>query len=137
MLKRKLQLMKEDISHMSKFISVRDLLAQVKAKLPKDTPIPSEATVLYSLAPPSRFSKSSQYYTGKINLKHAIQRRQLRSFHADFHYCNALFRYMQEMVIEPKENCLFISCDNKAKVDYSEPGTALSTGFRSKKSLIQ
>ena len=79
MLKRKLQLMKEDISHMSKFISVRDLLAQVEAKLPKDTPIPSEATVLYSLAPPRRFSKSSQYYTGKINLKHAIQQRQLRS----------------------------------------------------------
>ena len=35
------------ISHMLQFISICDLIAQVKAKLPKDTPIPSEATVLY------------------------------------------------------------------------------------------
>ena len=82
------------------------------------------------------FSKSSQYYTGKINLKHAIQRRLLRSFHADSHYCNALFRYMREMAIQHKENCLFVSCNDKAKVDYGEPGTALSTGVRVKKSLV-
>ena len=117
---------------MSQFISIRDLLAQVKAKLPKDTPIPSEATVLYSLAPPNRFSKSSQYYTGKINLKHAIQQRQLRSFHADFHYCNVLFQYMQEMVIEPKENCLFISCDNKAKLITVSPVLHFQQGLEVK-----
>ena len=40
------------------------------------------------------------------------------------------------MAIEHKENCLFVSCDDKAKVDYGEPGTALSTGVRGKKSLI-
>ena len=118
------------ISHMSQFISICDLIAHVKAKLPKDTPIPSEATVLYSFAPPNMFSKSSQYYTGKINLKHAIQQRHLISFHADSHYCNTLFSYMWEMTIEHKENCLFISCDNKAWVDYGEPGTALSTVVR-------
>ena len=42
---------------MSQFISICDLIAHVKAKLPKDTPIPSEATVLY-FAPPNMFSKS-------------------------------------------------------------------------------
>ena len=121
---------------MSQFISICDLIAKFKAKLPKDTPIPSEATVLYSFAPPNMFSKSSQYYTREINLKNAIRRRQLRSFHADSHYCNELFRYMREMAIEHKENCLFISYDNKAKVDYGEPGTALLTGVGGKKSLI-
>ena len=99
----------------------------LKQKLPKDTPIPSEATVLYSFSPPNMFSKSSQYYTGKINLKHAIQRRLLRSFHADSHYCKALFRYIQEMAIQHKENCLFFSCNDKAKVDYGEPGTPIVT----------
>ena len=43
---------------------------------------------------------------------------------------------MQEMAIEHKENCLFVSCDDKAKVDYAKPGTALTTGVRGKKSLI-
>ena len=76
---------RHDISHMPQFFRIRDHIAQVKAKLPKDTPIPSEATVLYLFA---------------------------------------------------TSNCLFVSCDNKAKADYSEPGTALSTGVRGKKSLI-
>ena len=43
---------------------------------------------------------------------------------------------MREMAIEHKENCLFISYDDKAKVDSGEPGTALLTGVRGKKSLI-
>ena len=43
---------------------------------------------------------------------------------------------MREMAIEHTENCLFVSCDNNANFDYSEPGTALSTGVRGKKSLI-
>ena len=135
LLKRKLQLTKEGMVHHMSHNVLIFVTSQPKSrqKLPKDTPIPSEATVLYSFSPPNMFSKSSQYYTGKINLKHAIQRRLLRSFHADSHYCNALFRYMREMAIQHKENCLFVSCNDKAKVDYGEPGTALSTGVRVKK----
>ena len=67
---------RHDILHMSQFISICDLIAQVKAKLPNDTPILSEATVLYLSASPKMFPKISQYYTWTINLKHAIQRRQ-------------------------------------------------------------
>ena len=43
---------------------------------------------------------------------------------------------MREMAIEHKENWLFVSFDDKANLDYGEPGTALSTGVRGKKSLI-
>ena len=32
--------------------------------------------------------------------------------------------------------CVLLSCDDKAKVDFGEPGAALSTGVREKKSLI-
>ena len=85
---------RHNISHMSQFISICDLITQVKAKLPNDIAILSEATVLYLSASPKMFSKTSQYYTWKINLRHAIQRRQLRSFRADSHYCHALFWYM-------------------------------------------
>ena len=87
------------IAHMSEFISTRDLIEQVKKDLPEGTPIPSETPVTFAFAPPNIHAKSPQYYTGKINLKHAIQ-RQLRAFHTDAHYCNALFRYMKEMAIK-------------------------------------
>ena len=32
--------------------------------------------------------------------------------------------------------CVLLSCDDKAKVDFGEPGAVLSTGVRGKKSLI-
>ena len=124
------------IAHMSQFISIRDLIQQVKFRLPNGTPIPSETTVIYLFAPPNVHAKSAQYYTGKVNLKHSIQRRQLRAFHTDGHYCNALFRYLREMAIMFRhENSIFISADDKAKVDYGEPGSLLSTGVRGKKSI--
>lgn len=75
---------------MSTFLSIADLILQAKDCLPHDTPIPSEATVIHAFAPPNIFSKTAQYYTGKINLKHTIQSRQLRAFHSDAHWCNAL-----------------------------------------------
>ena len=78
------------IAHMSKFISIRDVIEQVKKDLSERTPIPSETTTTFAFAPPNIHATSSQYYTGKINLKHAIQRRQLKAFHTDAHYCNVL-----------------------------------------------
>ena len=114
-----------------------DLIKQVKTKLPEDAAVPSEATVIYSFAPTNAFSRSPQYYTGKINLKHTIQRRQLRSYHTDSHWCNALYRYVREIAITQKESCIFLSCDDKAKVDFGESGALLSTGVRGKKSIVQ
>ena len=81
-------------------------------------------------------AKTAQYYTGKINLKFAIQRRQLRAYHSDPHCCNALFRYLREMAIIYRGEYVLLSCDDKAKVDFGEPGAVLSTGVREKKSLI-
>lgn len=124
------------VAHMSEFLSIPDLIRQVKEKLPVGTPVPSETTVLYAFAPPNTHAASAQYYTGKINLKHTIQRRQLRAYHTDAHWCNALFKYVREMAVLFKNHALFLSCDDKSKIDYGEPGTPLSTGVRGKKSIV-
>ena len=124
------------VAHMSEFLCIRDLINKVKERIPEGSPIPSQATVIHSFAPPNMHAKASQYYTGKINLKFAIQRRQLRAFHSDAHWCSALFRYLREMAIMYRGKCLLLSCDDKAKVDFGEPGSTLSTGVRGKKSLI-
>ena len=57
------------ISHMSEFLSICDLIQRVKGRVPNETPIPSEATVLYAFAPPNIHKSSSQYYTGKDQLE--------------------------------------------------------------------
>ena len=62
---------------MSKLVSIRDLIEQVKKDLQEGTSIPSETSITFVFVPPNIHVKSSQYYAGKINLKHAIQRRQL------------------------------------------------------------
>ena len=40
------------------------------------------------------------------------------------------------MAITYRGECVLLSCDDKAKVDFGEPGAVLSTGVRGKKSLI-
>ena len=82
------------IAHMSEFFSVRDLIEKVKARIPEGLPIPTLSTVIHSFVPPDMHAKRAQYYTGKINLKFTIQCRQLRAYHSDAHWCNALSRYL-------------------------------------------
>ena len=52
------------VSHMSEFLSIRDLINQVKEKIPEGSPIPSVSTVIHSFATPNMYAKISQYYTG-------------------------------------------------------------------------
>ena len=78
---------------MSAFISIRDQIDQVKKRVPPGTAIPSHSTINFAFSPPNIHSKSSQYYTGKVNLKHSIQRRQLRAHHTDLYYCSAMYTY--------------------------------------------
>ena len=71
------------VSHMSEFLSIRDLINQVKEKIPEGSPISSVSTVIHSFTPTNMYAKTSQYYTRKTNLKFVIQHRQLRACHTD------------------------------------------------------
>ena len=126
------------ITLMAEYLSVQDLIERVKEKLlaGSNVAIPSELTVIYTFAPPNMHKALVQYYTGRVNLKHTIQRRQLRSFHINAHCCAALFKYIQDMSIKFKETSLFLSCDDKAKIDHGEPCCTLSTGVRERKSIV-
>ena len=124
------------IAHMSEFISIRDLISKVSVKLPEGTPIPSESTVIHSFAPPNIHDKTAQYYTGRIKLKYGIQRRQLRAYHADAHWCNALYKYMRELAVIDRDKTVFVSCDDKAKVSFGEPGAAISSWVRGRQSIV-
>ena len=108
------------------------MIEQIKVKVSPYTPIPSETTVLYSFAPRNTFAASSQRYTCRLGIKHSIQRRQLRAYHIDAHYCNAIRKYSKEMASRFPDTTMYISYDDKAKIDFGEPGHVLSTGVRGK-----
>ena len=123
------------IAHMSQFLSVKDLISEVKKRIPPNAAIPSEATVDFAFAPRNVATLSARHYTGKINLRHKVQSRQLRNHHSDAHYCAAYYKYMREMAVNNKEDSILLSCDDKAKVLVGEPNLPISSGVRGKRSI--
>ena len=71
----------------------------------------------------------------RFEVQYKIQRCQLRLFHPDDHFCAALLKYMKHLAIKVRDDCIMFCYDDKAKVYLGEPGTVLSTGARSKKTL--
>ena len=76
------------IMHMAKYLGVQDLIERVKEKLPagSNVAIASESTAIYAFALPNMCKALTQHYMGRVNLKHTIQRCQLRSFHTGMHW---------------------------------------------------
>ena len=114
------------VSRICEFLSIPDLIKKVALRLPSDTKIRSEATVRYAFAPPNMHFRTSKYYTGIVNLKYVVQRRQLRAFHTD----------ARELAVIYREDSVFLSCDDKSKMDYGEQANVISTGVRGKKSVV-
>lgn len=103
-------------SHMSEFVSIRDLIQQTKSKCPPGTPVPSKALVRLQFTPTNPYSRSALCFTSKFAIQHKIQRRQLRVDHPDSHYCAALFKYFRSKAVESKSESIVFFCDDKAKI---------------------
>ena len=58
----------------------------------EDVPVPSVEWLRYQFAP--RSVRSPGRFTGALNVKRMIQRRQLHLNHIDNHYANAVFRFV-------------------------------------------
>ena len=82
------------VTHLGRAISVRDLVDQVKARCPENTPIPSVEWTHLQFWPKTPGAKSSIQYTGKFRMKFMVQQRQWRKSHVDSHYAAAIFRYI-------------------------------------------
>ena len=105
-----------DVAHMPIAISVPDLIQQVSKRLPPGTAIPSESWVRYQFWPRNRFSETAKKYTCRFDLTYKIQRRQLRKAHIDGRYCAVLFKYLKEMAVMFREQCLLIFLVDKSKI---------------------
>lgn len=121
---------------MSNYVSVRDLINDVKKDLPEDAKIPSESTVLFSFAPKNAYLKTSRLYKSKVPLQFKIQTRQLRVSHQDDHFRAAQYKYMRQFAQKYQENVTFLSVDDKSKVEFGEPGQYVASGVHGKKSVV-
>ncbi|CAG2220390.1 unnamed protein product [Mytilus edulis] len=86
--------------------------------------------------PHSPNANTAKLYKSKILLQFKIQTRQLRDSHQDDHYCSAIFKYKGQFAIKFRDCCKLLCIDDKAKIDFGEPGMAVSSGVRGKKSIV-
>ena len=117
-------------AHLSKWISLKEMIRDAKELCPEQTPIPSASLVRLQFSPRNPYLHSALNFTSRINVQYTIQRRQLRQEHPDDHFCAAQFLYLKHKAIEVNEHGALICCDDKAKVPYGKPGVFVSTGVR-------
>lgn len=95
-----------------------------------EAPIPSESTVLFS------FIKTARLYKSRVPLQFKVQTRQLRVSHMDEHYCAAQFKYLRCYAQKHKTESNLLCIDDKVKIDFGEPGQAIASGVRGRKSIV-
>ena len=80
------------VMHMATAISTRDLMEQDGERLPEDIPVPGESWLRLQFCPKNTSYAAACHYTGKLDIKHMVQARQLSHNHVDSHYAAAQFR---------------------------------------------
>lgn len=110
---------------------LREIISQkLKEKHPGEVPIPSLEWIRLQFLPCNPYTATALRYTGKFNVKYAVQCRQLRHEHPDSKYVAVILRYAKEFAVLHSEYMLMISVDDKAIVPIGEPHQPVSTGVR-------
>ncbi|XP_065929132.1 uncharacterized protein [Magallana gigas] len=119
-----------DTQYMPFAMSVEDLRNQIIKRLPEGTPAPSTSWIRLNFCPSNPMHNSAQNYTGKFNVKFAVQQRLLRVQHADLPYGKHQFYLLKDFACKWRDHVVLQSLDDKAIVPIGEPGQAVSTGVR-------
>lgn len=111
-------------------ISIDDLREQVKARLPPDAPTPSNSWIRLNFMPSNPMAKTAENYTGRFNVKFAVQQRLLRAQHEDAQFALHQFYMLKDMAVKYREFAYMQCLDDKAIVPIGEPYRPVSTGVR-------
>ena len=111
-------------------ISVEDLWQQVKARLPDDTPVPSNEWIRLQFWPSDPYTSRAMHHTGRFDIKFRVQSRLVRAEHPDSKYVAVQYKYLKHFAVKFREYCLMICLDDKANVPVGEPGRPQATGVR-------
>jgi len=123
-----------DVMYSSEAHSIPDLIAKATAvlekkivdgKLDKIPPIPCKEWVACQFVPNCAQRDAASKFTGRLDVKRAVQLRTLRKEHPDEHWVRALIRYYKEWMVELKHDKKFDGIeywgqDDKAKIPIGE-----------------
>ncbi len=124
------------VVHLAQAISVRDFHEQAIKECPPGVAIPSQEWLRLKFWPKSTHSKVSCHYTGRLNVKFCVQRRQWRLQHEDSHYAAAIFRYEREFLLKFRDQSTFVCLDDKHRVKIGNPGEPLAATERGRRVII-
>ena len=115
-------------------ISVCDLRniieERLHTKFPEEPMLPSVEWIRLQFVPRNPYSSNSLRYTGRFDVKFAVQVRQLCKSHPDSKYVMVLLKYAKEYAVTFSQHVTLVSVDDKAIIPIGEPGAAVSTGVR-------
>lgn len=116
-------------------ISIRDLREQICDRLTKkfpdeSKPIPSDEWIRLQFWPKNPYSSGALRYTGRFQVKYAVQARQMRKSHPDSKYVAVILQYVKSFAVQYRNHVLLLSVDDKAIVPVGEPEYPISTGVR-------
>ena len=124
------------VVHLAQAISIRDFHDQVVKACPVGVPIPSLEWLRLQFWPKSKHSRQSCHYTGRLDVKFSVQRRQWRLEHKDSHYAAAIFRCQREFAIKFRDHCVFACLDDKHRIKFGDPGSPLASTDRGRCVLV-
>ena len=122
----------DEVTYMTKEISVHDLVEQVAKRCPESTAIPSEQGVRLQFWPKNPRMKATSQYTKRLPVKITVHKRQFSQNHMDSHYCAAIFRYVCQYAVLFRDSSLFLRLDDKHRVKVGEPGAPVASAARGK-----
>ena len=122
------ELRHSQVVHLAKAVSVRDFRDQVAAKLPVNTPIPSNSYIPLQFMPARKDAKVAERYTGILNVKRMVQQRQWRKQHPDSHYAVCIFRY--HFALKTRDVSILVCADDKHWINVGEPSCPVASAER-------
>lgn len=129
------------VMHMPIAISVCNLRDIIIERLQKKhsnlPPLPSLEWIRLQFWPSNPYANQALRYTGRFQVKYAVQVCQLRKEHPDSRYVGNILKYVKEFAVLHKPFVCMLSVDDKAIVPVGEPGAPVSSGVRGhNKSLV-
>ncbi|KAK3097052.1 hypothetical protein FSP39_005923 [Pinctada imbricata] len=112
-------------------ISMRSLIETIAARLPLGSACPSVSWLRLNFWPSNPYTKAAMCYTGKFNVRYAVQQRLIRQKHPDADFTFKQFQMMKEMAVKLRDKANFMCLDDKSIVPIGEPGCPVSSGVRS------
>ena len=111
-----------EVAYMPFALSVGDLKQQVLSRMPPKSAAPSDSWLKLNFYPGNPTTESATNYTGRFQVKHAVQQRLLRAQHIDSEFGFHQYTLLKHFVVKWRDNCLMQCLDDKAIIPVGEPG---------------